>query len=167
MKKQNGCLTAFLIVLGIIVVVGVVHLGVAYYFLSKKFEIRPVESSAAASAVSGGLFGYYVPVKDIGTDRYQLKYISLVHGEAGEQPKPIEVVLYDRKASQDIRVATLRLAINNAAITYAGHDAAVGNVTFKGGMEVAGAKHTMTGDLSMDGQTFKAITLASSEKKPE
>jgi hypothetical protein len=167
MKKQNGCLTAFLIVIGIIVVIGLVHLGVAYYFLSKKFDIKPVETPASASAVSGGLFGYYTPGKNIGTEKYQLKYISLAHGEAGEQPKPIEVVLYDRKAAQDVHVETSSLTIDNGAITYAGHDADVGIVTFKGRMEVADQVHTMTGDLAMDGRTFKAITLISSEKKPE
>jgi hypothetical protein len=167
MKKQNGCLTAFLIVFGIIVVVSLVHLGVAYYFLSKKFDIKPLETPASASAVSGGLFGYYTPGKDIGTVRYQLKYISLAHGEAGEQPKPIEVVLYDRKAAQDVHVATSSMTIDNGAISYAGHDTGAGIVVFKGRMGLVGQGHTMTGDMSMDGQTFKAVTLVSSEKKPE
>jgi flagellar basal body-associated protein FliL len=49
MKKQNGCLTAFLIVLGIIVVVGLIHLGVAYYFMTKKFELKEVKANEPAA----------------------------------------------------------------------------------------------------------------------
>lgn len=166
MKKQNGCLTALLIILGIIVV-GLVHLGVMYYFVSKKFEIKPTETSASASAASGGLFGYYTPSEEIGTGKYQLNYISLVYGEAGEPPKPIEVVLYDKKASQTVRVETSSLTISNGTITYVGHDDGVGIVTFNGRMEVSGQVHTLTGNLSMDGHIFKKVTLTSSDKKPE
>jgi|GEM_PF-1757591 len=54
MKKQNGCLTAFLIVFGIIVTVGLIYLGGTYYFLSKKFELKEIKTpeSAAMADVS-------------------------------------------------------------------------------------------------------------------
>ncbi|MGN6207461.1 hypothetical protein [Asticcacaulis sp.] len=49
MKKQNGCLTAFLIAFGIIIVVALVHLGVAYYFMSKRFELKEVKADEPAA----------------------------------------------------------------------------------------------------------------------
>ena len=49
MNKQNGCLTVFLIVLGIIVAIGLIHLGVAYYFMSKKFELKEIKADKPAA----------------------------------------------------------------------------------------------------------------------
>lgn len=97
----------------------------------------------------------------------QLKYVSLVVNEKGQAPKPIEVVLYDRKAAHDVHVATSSLTIDNGALTYSGHDAETGDITFKGRMMVSGQVHTLAGDLSMEGQTFKKVTLTSSNKRPE
>ena len=167
MKKKNGCLTAFLIVLGIIIFVGLIHSGVGYYILSTKFELKEIKASESVASTAGGVFGYYVPNETIESDRYQLKYVSLVVDEKGQAPKPIEVVLYDRKAAHDVHVATSSLTIDNGALTYSGHDAETGDITFKGRMMVSGQVHTLAGDLSMEGQTFKKVTLTSSNKRPE
>lgn len=50
MKKQSGCMTAFLIVLGVLGVVVLIHLAVAYYFLQKHFQLKEVREAPAASA---------------------------------------------------------------------------------------------------------------------
>jgi hypothetical protein len=50
MKKKNGCLTAFLIVLGIIIFVGLIHLGVGYYILSTKFELKEIKASESVAS---------------------------------------------------------------------------------------------------------------------
>ncbi|CAL4868617.1 hypothetical protein MMA231_02906 [Asticcacaulis sp. MM231] len=66
MKKQNGCLVACLIVVGIVVVIGLVHLGVGNYLLSKKFELNEIKASesvasATVEAISQSAFEPVLP----------------------------------------------------------------------------------------------------------
>jgi hypothetical protein len=54
MKKNNGCMTAFWIVAGILGLVLLIHLGIAFYFLQAKFKLQEVkydESSSSAASM--------------------------------------------------------------------------------------------------------------------
>lgn len=50
MKKQSGCMTAFWIIAAIVGVVALIHLGVAYYLFTNKFNGHQVDEPPATSA---------------------------------------------------------------------------------------------------------------------
>ncbi len=50
-KRNNGCVTA-VIIMGVILVVALIHLGIAFYFLASRFKEREVHTHNRASSAS-------------------------------------------------------------------------------------------------------------------
>ena len=175
MKKQNGCLTAFLIGLGLLGIVAV-FLGMALYLVQTKFNVKEVQfvdsSSPVALDTSNGPLAYYFPKTEIQTAKYKLVYISLGMPYGTKPAYPMDIVLLDRQLAEhpakddegepddQIRVLPSKVTISNDTVSFAGHDARAGDVSFAGKLGTDGTLHILTGDLTVADQTFHDVSLA-------
>lgn len=178
MKKPNRVLIALLIGLGLVGIAVIIHLGIFGYLAGTKNTIREVKFRDASSRVAletgNGPLAYYFPKTDVQTAKYKLVYISLGMPYGAKPAYPMDVVLLDRQLAEhpakdddgepndQIRILPSAVTISNDTVSFVGHDAGAGDVSFAGKLGMDGASHVMTGDLTIAGQTFHDVQLTGS-----